>query len=183
MLKTYVCDYLKPSQKVSRTLLQKGGKDCDREYETELKGALDPRIKSLNFLNNILAKREAIERGAYEAVMLNHMGYVAEGTVSNIFFNKDKVLCTPSVGVGILDGITRRIIIEIASDLGIKVRQGRFKKDDIYSAEEVFISNTTMEVMPVSEVDDVMIKTEAENLTGIIHKAYKKKVREYIRNR
>jgi len=169
-----------PFRKYPESYYKKGVKIAIVNTRRNFKGALDPRIKSLNFLNNILAKREAIERGAYEAVMLNYSGYVAEGTVSNIFFLKDKVLCTPSVGVGILDGITRRIIIEIASDLGIKVRQGRFKRDDIYHADEVFISNTTMEVMPVSEVDDVKIKTEADKLTGVIHKAYKKKVREYI---
>jgi branched-chain amino acid aminotransferase len=172
-----------PVRKYPERYYKKGVKIAIVNTRRNFKGALNPRIKSLNFLNNILAKREAIERGAYEAVMLNYRGYVAEGTVSNIFFLKDKVLCTPSVGVGILDGITRRIIIEIASDLGIKVRQGRFKRDDIYHADEVFISNTTMEVMPVSEVDDVKIKTEADKLTGVIHKAYKKKVREYIKNR
>ena len=172
-----------PFRKYPERYYKKGVKIAIVNTRRNFRGALDPRIKSLNFLNNILAKREAIERGAYEAVMLNYMGYVAEGTVSNIFFLKDKALCTPSVGVGILDGITRRIIVEIASDLGIKVRQGRFKRDYIYSADEVFISNTTMEVMPVSEVDDVKIKTGAEKFTGNIHKAYKKKVREYIKNR
>ena len=170
-----------PVRKYPERYYKKGVKVVIADTRRNFKGALDPRIKSLNFLNNIIAKREAIERGAYEAVMLNYRGYVAEGTVSNIFFVKDNVLYTPAVGVGILDGITRRLIIDIARDLGIEVRQGRYKRDDIYSADEVFISNTTMEVMPVSEVDDVNVKRQAEKLTGIIHEAYKKKVQEYIK--
>jgi branched-chain amino acid aminotransferase len=117
------------------------------------KNALDPKIKSLNFLNNVLAKIEAKERGAYEAIMLNHRGYIAEGTISNIFFLKKNVLCTPATGVGILDGITRRLILDAARKLGIKVNEGRFRPEDVYSADDVFISNTTMEVMPVSEID------------------------------
>jgi len=116
--------------------------------------AIDPRIKSLNFLNNILAKMEAKKLGAYEAIMLNVDKKIAEGTISNVFFTIDGMLCTPSVSCGILDGITRGIIIDLAKKRGIRVREGRFKKEDIYSADEVFITNTTMEVMPVSSVDE-----------------------------
>ena len=168
-------------RKYPERFYKKGVKVVIAETRRNYKGALDPRIKSLNFLNNILAKREAIERGGYEAVMLNYRGYVAEGTISNIFFLKGKALCTPAVGIGILDGITRKIIIGIASDLGVEVREGYYKRDDMYCADEVFISNTTMEVMPVSEVDDIKIRAEAGKLTGTIHKAYRKKVREYIK--
>jgi branched-chain amino acid aminotransferase len=144
------------------------------------KKALDPKIKSLNFLNNILAKRESIEKGAYEAIMLNHRGYIAEGTISNIFFLKKNVLCTPATGVGILDGITRRLILDAARKLGIKVNEGRFRPEDVYSADEVFISNTTMEVMPVSEIDDKKAGTKC-TVTKQLHKAYRKKVKEYIK--
>jgi len=79
-----------------------------------LVSAINPRIKSLNFLNNIFAKMEAKEGGAYEAVMLNAEGLIAEGTVSNIFFVKDNVLCTPALDVGVLDGITREMVISLA---------------------------------------------------------------------
>ncbi len=145
------------------------------------RGALDPKIKSLNFLNNILAKREAIDRGAYEAVMLNYRGYIAEGTVTNVFFVKDGILCTPSVDVGILDGITRGLIIDIAGDVGIEVSEGRFRKEALYNAQEVFISNTTMEVMPVAEVDDTKIADSPGRLTRLLHRAYRKNVSEYIK--
>lgn len=119
-----------------------------------LREAIDPRVKSLNFLNNILAKIEAKKLGAYEAIMLNVNKKLAEGTISNVFFTIDGMLCTPSVSCGILDGITRGIIIELAKKRGIRVMEGKFKKEDIYSADEVFITNTTMEVMPVSGVDE-----------------------------
>ncbi len=143
--------------------------------------AIDPRIKSLNFLNNILAKREAIEQNAYEALMLNYRGYIAEGTISNVFFVKDGVLFTPDVKVGILDGITRRVIINIAKELKIKIREGSFRPADLYRADEVFISNTTMEAMPVREVNDTKVAVSPGKITKMIHKAYKKKVAEYIR--
>jgi len=151
--------------------------DTKRNY----KGALNPQIKSLNFLNNILAKIEAKKKDAYEAIMKNYRGYIAEGTISNIFFIKDQVLCTPSLDVGILDGITRKIIIETAGNAGIQVIEGRFKEDDLYNADEMFISNTTMEVMPVSEIDNKTISSRAGNLTKILHKSYLKKIKDYIK--
>jgi len=145
------------------------------------KGALNPQIKSLNFLNNILAKIEASKNGAYEAVMLNYRGYIAEGTITNIFFIKKGVLCTPGIDVGILDGITRRIILDSAIELGIKIREGHFRKNELFRADEVFISNTTMEVLPVSRIDNVTVAKAPGNITKALHRAYKKKVAEYLR--
>jgi branched-chain amino acid aminotransferase len=118
------------------------------------KEALNPQIKSLNFLNNILAKIEAKNADVEEAIMLNSEGYLTEGTVSNIFFVKKDVLCTPSMECGILDGITRFEVLDLAVRNGIVVKEGKFSKEDIYSASEVFITNTTMEVMPIRKVDD-----------------------------
>lgn len=147
-----------------------------------LKEAVNPQIKSLNFLNNILAKIEAKEKGAYEALMLNAKGYLTEGTICNVFFvskkGKRKVLCTPSIKCGILDGITRKIVIESASKIGIKIKEGLFRKKDIYSADEVFITNTTMEIMPVSKVDKK--KYKAGTITRILHSEYKKSVKAYL---
>ncbi|MBI4843097.1 MAG: branched-chain-amino-acid transaminase [Nitrospirae bacterium] len=162
---------------------KKGVKAAVVKTRRNYKGAIDPQIKSLNFLNNVLAKAEAMERGAYEAVMLNYKGHVAEGTVSNIFFVKDGVICTPSVNAGILDGITRRTIINIAKAAGLTVKEGSFRPDDIYKADEVFLSNTTMEVMPVNQFDDVKFRISAAGVTKAIHKAYKAEVREYLRRR
>lgn len=143
--------------------------------------ALDPRIKSLNFLNNILAKREAKESGALEAIMLNYRGEITEGAVSNIFFVKDDILCTPSMGSGILGGITRSIVLDIAKEMNIHTKEGRFRPESIQTAGEVFISNTSMEVMPVSEVDAMRITKTPGKTTIALIRAYKKKVAEYIK--
>jgi branched-chain amino acid aminotransferase len=160
---------------------EKGVKVAIVSVRRNFKDALNPQIKSLNFLNNILAKIESIHKGAYEAIMLNYRGYLAEGTISNIFFIKNNVICTPSVNVGILDGITRRLILDCARKLKIKTREGLFRPSDIYNAQEVFISNTTMEVMPVTKVDNAKIGTKAGKITQMLGLEYKKKVSEYIK--
>ncbi len=142
--------------------------------------SLNPAIKSLNFLNNIIAKTEAKAAGAYEAVMLNHLGYVAEGTISNIFFVKKGILHTPETGVGILNGITRKTIIDAAKKLGIKVKEGRFRPRSIHNADEVFLSNTSMEVMPVSMVGSKKIRVVSGSITKMIHKEYKRILTDHI---
>ncbi|MEK6527875.1 MAG: aminotransferase class IV, partial [Nitrospirota bacterium] len=159
---------------------QKGLKIAIVDVRRNFKNALNPKIKSLNFLNNILAKIEAKKRGAHEAIMLNYTGYVAEGTISNIFFIKNNILCTPALDVGILDGITRKTILDIAKRLKIKFREGKFTRNDIYKAEEVFISNTTMEVMPVTQVDNVKISSRIGKITKMLGLEYKKKISDYI---
>ena len=145
-----------------------------------LKEAIDPRIKSLNFLNNVLAKIEAKKAGAYEALMLNAQGFLTEGTISNVFFYRDNILCTPSVKSGILDGITRGMIVELASRDDISVHEGRFTIRDLLAAEEVFITNTTMEAMPVSKVNDKTFK--AGPISKRIRKAYRQEVKAYVAN-
>jgi len=145
-----------------------------------LREALNPKIKSLNFLNNILAKIEAKERGAYEALMLNAEGLIAEGTVCNIFFVRDNILCTPSVDTGVLDGITRELVIDLAKETGMQVKEGHFSPADLFSASEVFFTNTTSEVMPVSQVEDVIYPVG--NLTRRLRKLYGEMVRKYIRS-
>ena len=119
--------------------------------------ALNPRIKSLNYLNNIMAKIEANRAGAPEAIMLNVDGYVAECTGDNIFIVKDKTLLTPPCSAGALDGITRGVAIELAAKMKIKARQDLFTPYDIYTAEEVFLTGTAAEIVPVVKVDDRVI--------------------------
>lgn len=142
--------------------------------------AINPQIKSLNFLNNILAKTEAKGKDAYEAIMLNISGQVAEGTISNVFFYNDGALCTPSIGCGILDGITRRIILDLAAKEGLTVKEGEFARDDVYAAQEVFITNTTLEVMPVCEVDRVRYKVG--EVAKLLRGAYKAEVQAYVKS-
>src|SRR5208283_2586509 len=143
--------------------------------------ALNPQIKSLNFLNNILAKIEAKRADADEAIMLNASGHLAEGTVSNIFFLNNGVLQTPSVKCGILDGITRALVIDLSIKNEIPVKEGDFEPEDLYGAGEVFITNSTMEVMPVSRVDKVHFNVgEAARLLLL---KYKQEVNGYVREK
>jgi len=116
--------------------------------------ALNPRIKSLNYLNNILAKIEGLQAGCIEALMLNHNGEVTECTGDNVFFVRDGVLFTPPVGAGILEGITRDAVITLAQDAGIDVRQTTLTKHDVYVADECFLTGTAAEVIAVVKVDN-----------------------------
>ena len=115
--------------------------------------AVNPRLKSLNYLNNILAKIEAIDAGTLEAVMLNHQGFVAECTGDNLFIVRDGVLFTPPIAAGILEGITRDEIIAIAGDFDIKVREENLTRYDLYVADECFLTGTAAEVIPVVRID------------------------------
>ncbi|MFH5780142.1 branched-chain-amino-acid transaminase [Heyndrickxia oleronia] len=114
---------------------------------------LDPKVKSLNYLNNILVKIEASLAGASEALMMNDQGYVAEGSGDNIFIVKDNVIKTPPGYVGTLEGITRNVIIELAKQLGFEIREDVFTRHDVYIADEVFLTGTAAEVIAVVKVD------------------------------
>lgn len=115
--------------------------------------ALSPRIKSLNYLNNILAKLEAIDADCLEAVMLNHEGYVAECTGDNIFIVRLGKLQTPAPHCGILEGITRRLILKLAQRRNIPTEETVLTRQDLYFADEVFITGTGAEVCPIREID------------------------------
>ena len=119
---------------------------------------LDPRIKSLNYLNNILAKVEAIEAGVLEAIMLNTEGTVAECTGDNIFAVKGDRIFTPATSTGILHGVTRRLVMrEIAPACGLKVEEDVFELDQLLNADEVFLTGTAAEVIGVSKIDETVI--------------------------
>ena len=113
---------------------------------------LDSRIKSLNYLNQIMARIEANEAGTDEAVVLNQAGFVAEGTADNIFIVKRDTLLTPPVTDGALDGITRGIILELADKLSISAEERSLTPFDIFTADECFLSGTGAELIPVREV-------------------------------
>jgi len=118
---------------------------------------IDPKIKSLNYLNNILAKIEAINAGADAAIMLNIQGYVSEASTENIFIVKNSVLYTPPLEAGILRGITRETIMEIAKDLNIPVFERNLTIHDLYTADEVFLVGTAAELAPVVKIDGRII--------------------------
>ncbi|MBC19718.1 MAG: branched-chain-amino-acid transaminase [Planctomycetaceae bacterium] len=121
--------------------------------------ALSPRIKSLNYLNNILAKIEGKQAGCIEALMLNHKGEVAECTGDNIFLVRKGGLLTPPREAGILDGITRQAVCELAVESGLKVQEIPLTRHDVFIADECFLTGTAAEVIPVIEVDSRRIGT------------------------
>jgi len=115
--------------------------------------SISPQIKSLNYLNNIMAKVEALHAGCMEAVMVNHQGFVAECTGDNIFTLKDGVLRTPPISAGALNGITRRAVIELARKEGIEIEEPNLTRFDLYNADECFLTGTAAEVIPVARID------------------------------
>jgi branched-chain amino acid aminotransferase len=115
--------------------------------------SLSPKIKSLNYLNNILAKWEALDAGVPEAVMLNHLGYVCECTGDNIFIVKNGELQTPPEDAGILVGITRMVVMNLARAAGIPVVEKQLTRQDLYVADECFLTGTGAEIVPVTRID------------------------------
>lgn len=138
-----------------------------------LPSALSPQIKATNFLNNILAKREAIAAGAFDSILLNWESHLTECTVSNLFFVRAGRLCTPALACGLLDGITRDIVLRLAREAQIPVDEGHFGIETLNQAEECFLTNTTMEVMPVTMVDGHPVGDETPGpLTQQLHRLF-----------
>ncbi len=137
--------------------------------------ALNPRIKSLNYLNNILAKLEGKRAGCLEALMLNHVGEVAECTADNIFIVKRGELRTPPIDAGILEGVTRNAILELALQAGITCQQITMSRHDVYTADECFLTGSGAEVIPVVKVDsrpvgDGSVGPMTKQLSAAFHK-------------
>ena len=146
--------------------------------------ALPPAIKGTNFLNNILAKIEAIKAHAYEGIMLNWEGYVAEGTISNICMVKKGVLYTPHLDTGILEGVTRDLVLRLAKRNKIPVREAMLLPKDLLSADESFITNTTMEIMPVTTIDRKKVGRGMPGpVMAALRRAYQKEVRACLKTR
>ena len=141
--------------------------------------ALNPRIKSLNYLNNILAKIEGKQAGCVEALMLNHKGEVAECTGDNIFLVRNGTLLTPPNDAGILEGITRAAVIELARQSGIEVCEVPLTKHDVYIADECFLTGTAAEVVPVVKVDS---RTIGDGTPGPITRKLAERFRKLTRS-
>src|SRR3954470_3048574 len=141
--------------------------------------ALSPRIKSMNYLNNILAKIEAIDAGVPEAIMLNHEGNVAECTGDNIFIARGGTVYTPGTADGILEGITRQVILELCSRLNIPCVEKTLQRHDLYIAEECFLTGSAAEVVPVTKIDGRSIGTGTPGpVTKRIMDAFHRYIRE-----
>lgn len=137
---------------------------------------LDPRIKSLNYLNHILARMEATHAGADEAILLNSAGRIAEGSADNIFIVQRGELLTPPVIEGALDGITRQVVLELAEKLGIKAREIPLAPYDLFTADECFLTGTGAELIPVGYADGRTIPT----CPGPIYQQLEKVFRELV---
>jgi len=139
-----------------------------------LPGALSPQIKAISFLNNILAKREAIAAGAFDGILLNWEHRLTECTTSNLFFVTDGCLHTPALECGLLEGITRTAVLHLAKAQRIPIEEGRFIPAHLYHADECFLTNTTMEVMPVVMVDRRQIGDGKPGpITRALHKLFR----------
>lgn len=139
-------------------------------YETGLKvitcatrrtspAALSPAVKSLNYLNNIMAKIEAMQAGAGEGLLLNEQGYVAECTGDNIFVIKKGALYTPPLSAGALPGITRAVVFDLAAQMGLKISEPEMTRYDIFTADECFLTGTAAEIIPAVSLDQRLIGT------------------------
>ena len=140
-------------------LYQKGMDIITVPTVRNLHSALNPAIKSLNYLNNILAKIEANNAGCEEAIMLNAEGFVAECTGDNVFIVKENQLLTPPLTAGALYGITRRVVLDLAVELGFKVAETNLTRYDLFNADECFLTGTGAELVPVVRLDGRVIGT------------------------
>jgi len=138
--------------------------------------AIPPQIKSLNYLNNILAKIEALDSDVPEAIMYNHEGYVAEATVDNVFIVKDGVIYTPPAEAGSLEGITRGIVIKLAKEENLEVVEKNLTRFDLYVCDEFFLTGTAAEVIGIVEIDGRVI---GNGKPGSITKLLRKKFFKY----
>lgn len=137
--------------------------------------AINPRIKSLNYLNNVLAKVEALNSGYSEAIILNAEGYVAEATGDNVFLLKRGALKTPSTDMGILEGVTREAVIALAAERRVPVAETRLTRHDLYTADECFLTGTAAEIIPVIKIDGRVIGSGAPGpVTLDLIKAFRK---------
>jgi branched-chain amino acid aminotransferase len=142
-------------------------------------GSVSPMIKSNNLLNNTLAMHEAIRRGAYEGVMRNYRGELAECTQSNLFLVKGGTALTPAIDSGLLPGITRAFLFEVGEELGIPVREAVLRDEDLFGADEAFLTSTTREAMPIVQVDDRRIGSGTPGpVTCALLARYRRKAQE-----
>jgi branched-chain amino acid aminotransferase len=147
----------KPLTPPSDHLYREGVSLTIARTKRNLPEALSPHIKATNFLNNILAKREAIVAGTFDSLLLNWRDELTECTVSNIFFVAGAGLCTPALECGILDGITRSVVLLLADEAGMATQEGHYTLSDLAAASECFLTNTSMEIMPVTRIAGVPV--------------------------
>ncbi|MDK2918772.1 MAG: hypothetical protein PWQ37_1505 [Candidatus Petromonas sp.] len=132
------------------------------------------RVKSNNYMENLLARKKAKDSGYDEALFFNVHGEICEGTISNIFFVKNEGIFTPTIECGILSGILRSKVIEIINENNLKIDIGRYKKDFLYDCDEIFITNSLMDIMPVSLLQDKKMDLKSNKITRFLMEELKK---------
>ena len=162
-----------------KEMYEKGMSVITSSYIRNHPNSCPPRVKSLNYLNNILAKIEANDAGVPEAIMLNHDGNVAECTADNVFIVRDGQIQTPTTADGILEGVTRKVIIDLCKMNNISLAEKVIQRHDLYVSDEIFVTGTAAEVMPVTKVDGRTIGTgEAGPLTKRLLELFRGYIRE-----
>jgi len=162
-----------------KEMYEKGIAVITSSYIRNHPNACSPRIKSLNYLNNILAKIEANDAGVPEAVMLNHEGNVSECTADNIFIVRGGTVLTPGTSDGILEGITRKVMIELCRKMGIPCFEAKLQRHDLYVADEMFVTGSGAEVVPVTMIDKRAIGSGGVGpITKRLIEAFRKHIRE-----
>jgi len=150
---------VKPNVEPPAEALDKGVKVCLSPFLRNHPGSVSPMIKSNNLLNNALAMQDALRRGGTEAIMRNYRGELTECTQSNLFIVKNGAALTPPIEAGLLPGITREFIFEVGRDVGVAVREQVLRDEDLFAADECFLTSTTKEAVPIVQVDDRKIGT------------------------
>lgn len=162
-----------------KEVYEKGIAVISSSWKRNHSNSLPPRVKSLNYLNNILAKIEANDAGVHDALMFNHVGNVAELTAANVFIVRDGKLHTPALTDGILEGVTRRVVMGLAGKLGYPVVERSIDRFDVYSADEMFATGTGAEVIAVTRVDGRVIGSGvAGPITSRLLETFRRHVRE-----
>jgi len=146
-----------------------------------LREAIDPLAKTGNYLNSVMALAEAKQRGAYEAVMLNHHGYITEGASSNVFIVIGGALFTPPLDAGILKGVTRDVVFEVAKNAGLRVLELPLTPEVMRQADEVFITSSIRELVPIVRVDDAVIGAGRPGpVYQRVHQLFRDYVEDYV---
>jgi branched-chain amino acid aminotransferase len=170
---------VKPNVHPPREVFERGVKVALVSVVRNHPGTVNPLIKSNNLLNNALAMQEAARQGAYEGVMRNYKGELAECTQSNFFIVKNGAALTPPIEAGLLPGITREFLFEVGAEAGIPVREAVLRDQDLFDADEAFLTSTTREAVPIVKVDDRTIGSGKPGpVTLALLEGYRRKAQE-----
>jgi branched-chain amino acid aminotransferase len=172
---------VRPLPEYPESLYQEGARAVFVSPMRATIGGLDPRIKSSNLLTNLMALREAQKKNAYEALMRNPEGEVAEGSMSNVFIVIGGTVRTPPLSAGILEGITRELVMEVARDAGYRVEERGFTPEELLRADEVFITASARQIVPIVDVDGLPIKSGKPGaVTQDLIARYNEKIRAWM---